>query len=75
MNALIASHTKASFRATVLSTNGQINSLGEMIGGPITGIIANKYSIGTGISSTVVFLIPIIIILLIMKRKYYQDWL
>lgn len=69
MNALIASHTKASFRATILSTNGQINSLGEILGGPIIGIIANRYSIGAGISSTVIFLIPILIILLIMNRR------
>lgn len=69
MNALITSHTKSSFRATVLSTNGQINSLGEVLGGPIIGVIANRYSIGIGISSTVIFLIPIIIILLKMKWK------
>lgn len=60
MNALINSNIKGNVRATVLSTNGQINSLGEILGGPIIGVIANKFSIGIGITATVIFLIPVI---------------
>jgi DHA3 family tetracycline resistance protein-like MFS transporter len=60
MNALISSNIKGNVRATVLSTNGQINSLGEILGGPIIGVIANKFSVGIGISATVIFLIPVI---------------
>lgn len=73
MNALLSIHIDENVRATVLSTNGQINSLGEMIGGPIIGIIADKYSIGVGITTTVIFLIPVSIIFLKLKmgvKKY-----
>lgn len=64
MNSLANSHIHGGARATVLSTNEQINSLGEVLGGPIIGMIANKFSIGAGISSTAFFLLPIIIIFL-----------
>ena len=64
MNALLSSHIKENIRATVLSTNEQINSLGEILGGPIIGIIANNSSIGVGIAATSIFLIPITIIFL-----------
>lgn len=73
MNALLSNNISENIRATVLSTNGQINSLGEMIGGPVIGVIANCYSIGIGITSTVIFLIPVIFIFLKLKvnsKKY-----
>lgn len=67
MNALISSHIEGNVRATVLSTNGQINSLGEILGGPIIGLVANRFSIGIGIAATVIFLLPVIFIFLKMS--------
>lgn len=60
ISALSNSYIDSKVRATVLSTNGQINSLGEILGGPLIGLIANRFSISIGITSTVIFLIPVI---------------
>lgn len=68
MSALLTKRIAGSLRATVLSTNSQINSFGEIFGGPVIGVIADRFSPGVGISSTVVFLIPLVIILLMVDR-------
>jgi DHA3 family tetracycline resistance protein-like MFS transporter len=68
MNSLANNHIQGCARATVFSTNEQMNSLGEVLGGPIIGIIANKFSIGAGITSTAFFLLPIPIIFDKLRR-------
>ena len=67
LNAFVGGHIDGSIRATVLSTNEQMNSLGEILGGPLIGLIAERFSVGLGISSTVIFLIPVSLILLKLK--------
>ncbi len=67
LNAFLGGHIDGSIRATVLSTNEQMNSLGEILGGPLIGLIAEHFSVGLGISSTVIFLIPVSLILLKMR--------
>lgn len=64
-NSWLNNHIDDNSRATVLSVNGQINSLGQIIGGPIIGIIASKISISIGIACTALMLTPIIIIYLL----------
>lgn len=61
-NAWLNSHIEDNARATVLSTNGQINALGQILGGPIIGIIASRTSISIGIASTSIMLAPVIIL-------------
>jgi DHA3 family tetracycline resistance protein-like MFS transporter len=70
-NAWLNSHIEDSARATVISTNGQLNALGQIIGGPIIGIIATKISISIGIACTALMLTPVIIlyVLSVIKQK------
>ena len=59
-------------RATVLSINGQMNSLGQILGGPIIGIIATNISVSIGIVCTSLLVAPVLvlyIISMIMDKK------
>ena len=52
--------------------NGQINALGQIIGGPIIGIIATKFSISIGIACTSLLVTPVLVLYilsLIMDKK------
>lgn len=69
LTSLLSSQAEGDFRATILSTNEQANSLGEILGGPAIGIIADRVSIGFGISATVIFLIPIAFLLFHIKGR------
>jgi DHA3 family tetracycline resistance protein-like MFS transporter len=60
---------KSEVRATVLSTYGQMDALGQIIGGPIIGFIALKTSISTAIVVSAVILSPIIILLIYGTNK------
>lgn len=68
-NAWLNSHIEDNARATVLSTNGQINSLGQIIGGPIIGVIATKFSISIGIACTSLLLTPVIALYILSMIK------
>ncbi|WP_415337379.1 tetracycline efflux MFS transporter TetA(P), partial [Clostridium perfringens] len=48
-SAWLNGHIDDNSRATVLSINGQMNSLGQILGGPIIGIIATNISVSIGI--------------------------
>jgi DHA3 family tetracycline resistance protein-like MFS transporter len=61
-SAWLNSHINDSARATILSTNGQIDALGQIIGGPIIGIIASRFSISTGIACTALLTAPVIVL-------------
>ncbi|ENZ00227.1 MDR-type permease tetracycline resistance protein TetA [Clostridium thermobutyricum] len=65
-------HIDDKARATVLSINGQINSLGQILGGPIIGIIATNISVSIGIVCTSLLVAPVLvlyIISMIMDKK------
>jgi MFS transporter, DHA3 family, tetracycline resistance protein len=68
-NAWLNSNIDDNARATVLSTNGQLNALGQIIGGPIIGIIATKFSISTGIACTALLLSPVLLLYMLSIRK------
>ncbi|MCT8978091.1 MFS transporter [Clostridium sp. CX1] len=71
-NAWLNNHIDDSARATILSMNGQINALGQIIGGPIIGIIATKFSISAGIACTSLLVTPVLVLYilsLIMDKK------
>lgn len=68
-NAWLNSHIEDKARATVLSTNGQVNALGQILGGPIIGIIATKYSVSTGIACTALLLTPVIVLYIVSMKK------
>lgn len=74
-NAWLNGHIDDSARATVLSINGQVDALGQILGGPIIGVIATKISVSIGIASTSLLLTPILVlyaITMIMDRKHIK---
>lgn len=71
-SAWLNGHIDDNSRATVLSINGQMNSLGQILGGPIIGIIATNISVSIGIVCTSLLVAPILvlyIISMIMDKK------
>ena len=59
-------------KGDVLSINGQINSLGQILGGPIIGIIATNISVSMGIACTSLLVTPVLvlyIVAMIMDKK------
>lgn len=63
--------SESQVRATVLSMQGQINALGQIVGGPFIGLIATKLSVSTGIAVSGMLLSPALLLYLhvIFKRK------
>lgn len=59
-NVWINRHTESSVRATVISMSGQLDALGQIIGGPIIGLIALKTSVSIGVSVSGLFLLPVV---------------
>lgn len=53
---------ESGIRATILSILGQINSIGQIAGGPVIGFIAVKTSVSLGIMITGLLVIPIIVL-------------
>ena len=55
-----------------IGINGQINSLGQILGGPIIGIIATNISVSMGIACTSLLVTPVLvlyIVAMIMDKK------
>lgn len=63
---------KSEVRATVISTYGQMDALGQIIGGPIIGFIALKTSIATAIVVSATILSPVIV-LLVYEATHKRD--
>ena len=71
-SAWLNGHIDDNSRATVLSINGQMNSLSQILGGPIIGIIATNISVSIGIVCTSLLVAPVLvlyIISMIMDKK------
>ena len=49
-------------RATVFSANGQMDSFGQIIGGPLAGMIAQQVSVSWGLAFTGILLLPALIL-------------
>ncbi len=56
-------------RATVLSTLGQMDAVGQVIGGPSIGVIANQFGLQTALAASGLLLSPV---LLLYRRAYGQ---
>ncbi|MNO02943.1 hypothetical protein D3C81_2235090 [compost metagenome] len=57
----------------MISTNSQVNALGQIIGGPIIGIIATNISVSIGIACTALLVSPVIIIYLLTIFRDKRD--
>lgn len=51
-------HVEEKMRATVFSTNGQMDSFGQIIGGPLVGFVAQQLSVSWGLVCTALLLLP-----------------
>jgi len=60
----------SSVRATVLSTYGQMDAIGQILGGPIVGVAAKQFGLRAAIVLAGVLLTPV---LALYKRAYGQE--
>lgn len=60
-------------RATVLSTYGQINSLGQIIGGPLIGFIALNASVSVSMVVSGLILTPVVILYLYLLIRIKRE--
>ena len=67
--AWINQHIDANVRATVISFEGQLNAVGQIVGGPPVGYIGNLYSLRVALSLGALILAPIIPIYLRLLRR------
>lgn len=56
-------------RATVFSIASQANSLGQIAGGPILGMIATYLSLRMGLLGTALMLLPVLLLFYIALQK------
>lgn len=66
LNSLI---TNSNIRATVFSVRGQLDSIGQIGGGPFVGFIGNMFSIRIALFSCAIILSPILYIYFLVIRK------
>ena len=64
-SAWLNGHIDDNSRSTVLSINGQMNSLGQILGGPIIGIIATNISVSMGIACTSLLVTPVLVLYIV----------
>ncbi len=68
-NSVLIKESVQSSRATVLSIASQANSLGQITGGPILGVIATFLSLRMGMFSTGIALVPVIFLFLFALKN------
>ena len=62
-------HVDEKMRATVFSTSGQLDSFGQIIGGPIVGLVAQQVSIPWGLVCTAFLLLPALFLVPVAGKK------
>lgn len=63
LDAWMNEHVEEKMRATVFSTNGKLNSFGQIIGGPLVGLVAQQVSVSWGLGCTALLLLPVLFLL------------
>lgn len=58
LNSWLVASTTSRHRATVFSIQSQVDALGQIAGGPPVGYVGQRFSIGTGIAASGLFLLP-----------------
>ena len=59
----------AKVRATVISMRGQVDALGQIIGGPLIGFIATVFSLRTAMIAVSIVLSPVLLLFAYAFRK------
>jgi MFS transporter, DHA3 family, tetracycline resistance protein len=67
--AWLAQNIDAKVRATVISMSGQMDAIGQIVGGPIIGIIGTLVSLRAAIVSTATFLSPALLLFVRAQRQ------
>ena len=62
LTAWMNAHVEERMRATVFSTSGQLDALGQIIGGPIVGIASQQGSVSWGLACTALLLLPALLL-------------
>lgn len=62
LTAWMNAHVEERMRATVFSTSGQLDALGQIIGGPIVGVAAQQGSVSWGLACTALLLLPALLL-------------
>lgn len=65
-------HVEEKMRATVFSTNGQLDSFGQIIGGPVVGLVAQRLSVSWGLACTAFLLLPVLFLVMIAARAGHK---
>lgn len=68
VDAWIARETPSEIRATVLSVVGQADSIGEVIAGPIVGLIGIAVSVGAALVVSAALLVPAALLAVVTQR-------
>lgn len=65
----LVSATTSSSRATVFSLHAQADALGQIAGGPPAGLVGQRRSIGAGIATSGLFLLPAVALFAVAARR------
>jgi DHA3 family tetracycline resistance protein-like MFS transporter len=68
-NVWLVSATTAGSRATVFSIQAQADALGQIAGGPPVGVVAQRRSLGAGLSVAGLFLVPAVALFALAARR------
>lgn len=68
LTAWMNDHVDERLRATIFSTSGQLDALGQMIGGPLVGLVAQRASVAWGLGCTALLLVPALFLVLAAER-------
>lgn len=61
-------HVEERMRATVFSTSGQLDAFGQIIGGPLVGLVAQQISVSWGLVCTALLLLPALFLIPVAEK-------
>lgn len=64
----------AKVRATVISMRGQVDALGQIVGGPPVGYIGTLFSLRVAMVTVSILLSPVLLLFAYAFRKAHQTW-
>jgi DHA3 family tetracycline resistance protein-like MFS transporter len=65
----LVSATTSANRATVFSIQSQADALGQIVGGPPVGLVAQRRTLGAGISVAGLFILPAVVLYALAARR------
>ncbi len=62
-------HIDSSIRATMLSSLGQIDAVGQIGGGPVVGLIGDRFGLRAALSTCALLLAPVVVLIARASRR------